>query len=167
MAKIDLKKKAKEQKTPVDDVSITRAHIKAVCPPNFAKALAAATSLGAMVDLLKDVQEARLELNREAKEIEALESKVKQYFVQELPKQKGTGATGIAGKRFRVQLKDKTSYSVGADSEAFYAYVKKNNAFDLLTRAVSAPAVEARLNAGKQIPGLSVFKYKSISLTKV
>ena len=164
---MNLKKKAKEQTTPQDDTpKVTRSHLKEVCPPKFTKALAAATTLGSMVDLLKQVQDACFELNNKAKEIEALEGKLKAYFIQELPKSKGAGATGIAGKKFRVQLVDKVSYSISSSDE-FYTYVKKNNAFDLLTRAISAPAVKARFEAGKQIPGLGEFKYKSVSLTKI
>lgn len=164
--KVDLKKEAAATAKGAEVPTITRAALSSTVPEHFRKEFAEAKTLGALVDLLKETSEVRLEINKLAKEFEEFEKKLKLYFIQELPNQKGAGATGIAGKKYRVQLQDKVSYNI-AGSEEFYAYVKKNNAFDLLTRAVSAPAVEARLDSGKNIPGLGEFRYKSVSLTKI
>ena len=52
------------------------------------------------------------------------------------------------------------------DSAAFFEYVRKNNAFDLVHQRVTMEAARERWNAGKTIPGIRPGKVPTLSVTK-
>ena len=117
----------------------------------------------ACADLLYTTREERLALQKKVDELKALESRIKEFFIDTLPKSQ---ATGVAGKLARVTVVQKSSPMV-EDWEAFYTYVKKNNAFDLMQRRLSDTAVKERWEDGKTIPGVGVNHYVDISMNKV
>lgn len=160
--KVDLAAEAAGQGGEVEGY-VTRADLLDNCPQDILPFLKKAKTDGQLADLLYDVHQHRLEQQREAAATDKLESLLERYFIQQLP----TGsATGIAGKKGRVQLKKKSRPSV-IDWPKFYAHIKKNNAFELLNRAVNTKSVSERWEAGKQIPGVEKFEYNSVSVTKV
>jgi len=91
--------------------------------------------------------------------IKALED----YFIETL---KVGESSGVQGHLSRVQVTDST-VPVVSDWPKFYAYIKKNSAFELLNRAVNKAAVSERWEQKKQIPGVSAFKAKKVSCTKL
>jgi hypothetical protein len=120
-------------------------------------------SPAACADLLYSTREKRLSLQRELDRMSELESALKEYFIQTLPK---SSATGIAGKVARVQIEDKPIPTI-EDSERLYAYIKKTGAFDLLQRRLNESAVKERYEDGKVIPGVGIFHAKKVSCTRI
>ena len=120
-------------------------------------------SLAACVDLLYTTQQARYAAQKELSKMEAVEAAIKARLIDELPVSQ---ATGLAGRVALAQIKVKDVPTI-EDDKKFYAYVKKNNAFDLLQRRLSAEAVELRWAAKKAIPGVGVFHAKKVSITKL
>jgi hypothetical protein len=117
----------------------------------------------ALADLLYRTREMRLDVGRRVERLEKLESQLREYFVETLPKSQ---ASGIAGKVARVQIETRPVPQV-EDWDKFYAYVRKNNAFELLQRRLSEGAVKERLDEGKGVPGVGVFQAKKVSVTKL
>ena len=117
----------------------------------------------ARADLLYRTTEMRLALGRRVKRLEELESALEAYFVETLPQSDSTGVAGLAA---RVQILPNYVPTV-RDWDALYAYVKKNNAFDLLQRRLSKEAVRERLDARKQVPGVEMFNAKRVSCVRI
>lgn len=163
--KVDLKQKAAEQSAPEGEAEgeVTEAMLKELCPAVFKGAFAKAKSQGARADFYYEADKRRLEVQREVAEMATFLSKLGRWFIQQLPE---TDTTGVAGKIARIQIKNDERPSI-TDWSAFYAFIKKNNAFELLNRAVNAKSVKERWEAGKQIPGVGKFHYKKVSITKV
>jgi hypothetical protein len=53
------------------------------------------------------------------------------------------------------------------DWDKLYRHIREHDAFDLLNRALNANAVRARWTDNVQVPGVSTYQSKKISLTKV
>jgi hypothetical protein len=120
-------------------------------------------TLGACADQLYKTREARYELQKQVKELEALESALKAHIIETLPK---SDASGVAGKLARVTVVEKITPQA-ADWEAVHGYIQKHNAFELLQRRLNVAAVEERLEAGEQVPGIEMFHSKTVSINKV
>jgi hypothetical protein len=75
-------------------------------------------------------------------------------------------ASGVQGMRSRVQISESAVPTLD-DPQKFYAYVRKNNAFELLNRALNRAAIQERWDAKKQIPGIGIFHAKRVSCTKL
>lgn len=162
--KFDMAKKAKEQPVPdSEDFAVTEALLNELVPAEYKAAFKKAKTQGARADLYYEMNNKRLELNRQAKTIEDFTAKLGKWFIQELPDK---DSTGVAGKVARIQVKDDTVPRV-MDWSKFYAHIKKNNAFELLNRAVNAKSVKERWDNKKQVPGVDKFSIKKISITKV
>lgn len=160
--KIDLAKEAKTTAKVEIEGEITDSILFEFCPKQFLPEFKKAKTPAARADLLYAVDKARLAITKEAKLLDEFEGKLKRWFVQNLPEK---DATGITGKVARVQLNKKDVPAV-KDWPKFYAFIKKNNAFEMLNRAVNAKSVAERWEAGKQVPGVEKFTTKTVSLTK-
>ena len=75
-------------------------------------------------------------------------------------------SSGVQGFTSRVQVTESAVPTLD-DPQKFYAYVRKNNAFELLNRALNRTAIQERWDAKKQIPGVGVFHAKKVSCTKL
>lgn len=120
-------------------------------------------TMGACADRLYELKAKKAEAKRVTDAIEEEEKALKAHIIETLPKSE---ASGIAGKVARVKIEEKEVPQV-KDWDAFYKYVKRTNSFDMMQRRLTDTAVMARIDAGKPLPGVEMFKYKSISLTKV
>ena len=120
-------------------------------------------TLGACADQLYETRCHRLEVEREAKELCALEAALKEKIIQELPRSE---ASGVAGKLARVSVSLKEIPQV-KDWPKFYAYVSKHKCYELLQRRLSDAAIKERLEAGEKLPGVELFKTPVVSLNKV
>lgn len=129
--------------------------------PKLPKLKAFPKSMGACADLLHQMRADRLNADKFAEELKKRENELKEHIINNLPK----GDEGAVGKTHRVVIVRKTKQNV-KDWNAFFGYVKKNNAFDLVQRRISEKAVQDRLDDGKKIPGLEPFQVVDISLTK-
>lgn len=120
-------------------------------------------SPAACADLLYRVREQRLAMQKEVDKLAAEENRLKEYFIQTLPK---SDATGIAGRVARVQTGTKLIPQV-EDWTAFYSYVKRTGSFDLLQKRLSEGAVKERWDDRKTIPGVGTFQAVTVSVTKL
>lgn len=145
--------------TKADNLLITVPTFKAMAKTKMPK------RVGSVADLLYSTRQTRLALQKVVEELQKQETALKNHVIERLPV---SDATGAAGKIARVQVIPKTTVQV-EDWDKFYAYVRRNNAFELLQRRLSATNVRERLeHAGKRgLPGVKEEGYKDISLTKV
>lgn len=120
-------------------------------------------AMGACADKLYELREKRRELKRQADALEEEEKALKAHIIDNLPKSE---ASGVSGKVARVSVVKKTVPRV-EDWDKVYAFVKKNNRFDLLQRRLNDGAVAEMWEAKKQVPGVGTFEAVSVSLNKV
>ena len=119
--------------------------------------------LGAVADMLYKVRQERLTQQKIVDDLQFQETRLREHLIDNLPKSE---ATGVAGAVCRASVAVKTQPRV-EDWDKFYAYVKKQNAFELLQKRVSNAAVEERWEHGKEVPGVGKFNVVSISLNKL
>jgi hypothetical protein len=120
-------------------------------------------TIGACADLLYQTRESRLDLQHDAKDLEAREKAIKEHLVNTLPKSE---TTGVAGKLARVAVTTDEVNQV-EDWDKFYAYIKKTGFFHLLGRTIKQEAIDEILASGKKIPGVKKFPVVKVSCTKV
>lgn len=119
-------------------------------------------SLGACADLLYSTREERLLEKHVVDALDEKEKRLKAHIIDKLP----ATQRGVAGKVAKVLLTDKSVPRV-TDWEAFYAWVKKKNRFDLLQRRLSEDEITKLWDAGIEVPGVEEFKVWSVSVTKI
>lgn len=124
--------------------------------------LAMPKKLAEVADVYYTAREKRQEMARELKKLEEIEGCYRDHLIENLPK---SSATGVTGKLANATVVTKVKPQV-ADWGAFYKYVVKNNAFDLLQKRLSEKAVEDRWEEGEAVPGVSKFNAVGVSLTK-
>jgi hypothetical protein len=116
----------------------------------------------AKADLLYQTRQERYRLQHQIEELEKLEGRIEEYFINHLP----AGQTGLAGTIARVQVETKPVPTV-EDWAKLYQYIKRTGAFELLQRRLTKSAVEERWEDKKTIPGVGRFNAKSVSVTKI
>lgn len=119
-------------------------------------------SIAQLADLLYTTRQDRLALAKQVEEMQKLETAIKDYIIDNLSKD----STGVAGKVARVSIVPKVR-PVVEDWDKFYAHIKKTGNFELMQRRVSDPAIKERWEDNKEVPGVTHYPYKDISLTKV
>jgi len=129
-------------------------------------------SFGQCADLLYDLKEARLAAQKIVDAFAEQESALKNHIIVKLPK----GDKGAVGSHHKVEVKTEDVPRIGED-KAFYAWVAKEKAFDVLQRSLNAKAIRDRMEAQpvankktgarKPLPGVEMFSAVKVSLTKV
>ena len=119
-------------------------------------------TLGACADLMYELKDEKRIAKKAVEAIETKEKALKAHVIETLPKSK---AFGISGKVGCVTVITKEIPQV-EDWSKFYKYVSKNKAFDLMQKRLSTGAIQERLDDGKKIPGVIIFKAVTVSLTK-
>ena len=120
-------------------------------------------TLGACADRVYELRQERLAAQKVVDALEEEEKALREHIINTLPKSEATGA---AGKLARVTVVTKDIPQV-KDWEKFYAYVKKNNEWDLMQRRLAATAVTERWGAGKEVPGVEHFTAVTLSVNKI
>lgn len=120
-------------------------------------------TLALVVDKLWSIRKERLALDKQVTALKAEETTLREYLIEKLPEH---DASGISGKLARVALVPKEAPRV-VDWESFYKYVAKTKQFDLLQRRLSEASICERLDDGKVIPGVELYKYNSLSVGTV
>lgn len=118
--------------------------------------------LGECVDMLEVLKERKTSLKRQIDEVDKPASMIKEELKIIMEKE---GITECAGTNMRIKFVTKTKYSL-ADKGLFCEYIKESKAFELMTAAVNQRAVQERLDAGEEIPGISKYDVVTSSLTK-
>lgn len=119
--------------------------------------------LARLADSYIAARNARLALAKEVDKLQETESELKASLMAALS---SAGAMGVAGKAGRVTLVTKEEPTV-RDWQAFYAYIVRNDAFDLLQKRLSAPAVRERWEAGATVEGVGTIPVTNLSITKL
>ena len=121
------------------------------------------TKLGDVADLLYKTKQKRLAKQKEVEALEAEENELREHIIKTLPQ---SNASGVAGRLARVSVESKEVAQVD-NWDSFYAYVKKHNAFELMQKRLSLKAVDERIADGVKVPGVKMFKLKTVSINKV
>lgn len=120
-------------------------------------------SMGRCADLYNDVRQLRLAMDKEVEAVKARESEIREYIISNLSKSADTGAAGL---RYRAQIVMKDSPRA-TDWQALWAYIAKNNRFDLLQKRLGEKAVMDTLADNVRIPGVEVVHVPDVSITKI
>lgn len=115
--------------------------------------------LGPKIDQYFKLRRQRLDFEKEADKIKKKESKLKDQLIESMNKQEVDSATGVLGT---VSI-TRPEVPRANDWPAFYAWIRKNNAFELLQRRVNEANVAERLEQKPQlrktgIPGIEFVK---------
>ena len=119
-------------------------------------------SLGACADLLHDVRELRLEMQRQTDAVEAREKEIKAWIIDHSTEHDTT----FGGRRYIAQVYKEPTPTI-QDWGVFCSWVRKNDRFDLLQKRLSEKAVEDTTAAeGRMLPGLTEIYVMKVSVTK-
>lgn len=121
------------------------------------------SGIGACGDLLYELREKRLELNRAVAALAEKESALQEHIINSLPK---SDATGVRGKVAQVSIISK-EVGTARDWNKIFNYVQKKGAWDLLQHRLNDAAVAARWEEGEKIPGVEKFQVNKVSCTKL
>lgn len=120
-------------------------------------------SLGACGDLLHDVRELRLTMQKQVDAIEAREKELKEYIINSI----APTESGAVGRRYVTKVTT-TEVPIIDDWGVFCSWVRKNNRFDLLQKRLSTEAVkEVQVDQRRILPGLNIMNKKDVSITKI
>lgn len=119
--------------------------------------------LGTCVDKLYELRAERLRLQKGVDAVKEQEKVLTEHLILNLSKEK---ADGVKGKLAKAGVIRKVIGRT-TDWKKFYAYVKKNNAFELMQRRLNDGALKERWENNKTVPGVEPFNIIKVSLTKV
>ncbi len=120
-------------------------------------------SMGACADAYYEIKELRLAMAKEVAVIQARETEIKGYIIDNLSVSEDTGA---AGKHHRAQIKVEEQPIV-TDWDALYDYIYQEDRFDLLGKSLGTKAAKEMHAAGESIPGVGKLQAKKLSITKL
>ena len=120
-------------------------------------------TIGACADRLYEIKLEKAKLAASEKALDEEKSALTEHIINTLPKSE---TTGVAGKQARVTVKEEDIPQI-KDWDAFWGAFNKKKDFDLLNKAINKSAVMARVEAGKKVAGLEMFRVKKLSLNKV
>lgn len=120
-------------------------------------------ALGELIDDYKATETKRLAEDKVAAATKAEEVEMKLAIIAALKKAEIKVAGGSAYSTAMTEEKVPTV----KDWTKFYAFIKKNDAFELLERRPSKAAVKERWDDGKQVPGVEAFPADKLSFTKL
>lgn len=126
-------------------------------------AAAAPTINGRKIDALYALREQRLALERQVDQLREKEHALEEELIELCGKARLNGAKG---KLASITVMSKLVASV-KEWDLLYAYIKRNNAFELLQRRVSDAAVNERWAAKQQVPGVEPFQVTKLSVRKL
>lgn len=119
-------------------------------------------TLGACVDRLYTMRQQRLVKQAEAEKMKSYEVALQDHVLNNFKKDEVEGAKG----KLASASISRTTVANVTDWEAFYKYIKKNEAWDMLQRRVNDAAYRARLDDKVAVPGVEAFGIIKLSITK-
>lgn len=122
-------------------------------------------TLGGCADLVHDVRELRLSMEKEVEAIKLRENEITEYIINKMP----ATDRGAVGLRFRVQVVKKPKPRLtGEGWGIFCSWVRKNDRFDMLQHRLSDKAVmDWQEEQGKAMPGVETILVPTVSVTKI
>jgi len=118
--------------------------------------------IGAAVDLLYKVREARKLLDAKSGAEKAQETMIEDAIFNAFDK---SDLEGARGKLAQASI-SRSDVPTVKDWPAFEKYVIKSKALDLLQRRVSVEAFRERVGQGVQVPGIEIFTKVRLHLSK-
>jgi len=115
-----------------------------------------------VVDKWYELNQQRMELNHQADAIEEKELILKQIFMTRMRDQ---NILKIEATHCDVEIKKGEMAPTAKNWERIYEYIKEHNAFELLQRRLSAPAIREHWDAGEKIPGIDKYPIEKLSVT--
>jgi len=119
-------------------------------------------TVGEKVDLYYKTREQRLLMQKQVDNVETEEKKLKEEIIREL---QASQVTSIGGQIARVTIQEKIK-PIAQDWSQIHAWIKENDAFDLMQRRLTEAAVKARWEEGIKIPGVDSFTVFDLSVAK-
>lgn len=119
--------------------------------------------LGALVDDLWAVREAKRELEVEMK---AIEAKIEAKTLELMERMEKEGIDKMSGTKASLSIGAAITANV-VDWDAFGAYIIKSKYLHLLQRRVSDPAFRELLEGGKKVPGVEPFVKKRLNVRSI
>ena len=129
----------------------------------MAKVKVTTKQLAKAADDLHTTRQVRLKLKKQVEALEAKESELQQFLIDNLPVSE---ASGVAGHVARAQI-ERVSVPVVDDWDVFYSYLHKKKAYHLLQKRLSTKAVEELWEDGKKVDGVKSFQFKKVTLHKI
>lgn len=121
-------------------------------------------SIGRCADLYSDVRTLRLSMAKEVEAMQARESEIKTYIIDNLSKSADTGA---AGQRYRAQIVTKRKFNI-SDWGILTSWIKKNDRFDMIQHRLSDTAAKDFEEVeGRTVPGTEAVNVPDVSITKI
>ena len=121
-------------------------------------------SLGRCADFYHVVRTLRLAMEKEAEEVKARETEIREYIIDNLSKSQDTG---VAGLTHRAQIVMKAAVKV-TEWPLVWAWVRKNDRFDMLQKRLAETAVKDWMEQEKRVlPGTEVVNVPDVSITKI
>jgi hypothetical protein len=121
------------------------------------------TTLGDKIEALAQLRDRKRELNQELKDVNEEYQMLEAQVLDELDQQ-GTQFAGSS--RHRATISEQTVPSV-TDWDAFYDYVRENDALYLFERRVASAPWRELVESGEQVPGTEPFTRRTLSLRKL
>lgn len=115
-----------------------------------------------LIDELSAAELERLELDRRSKAMKAVEDDMKARIMQQLDY---LGLEAMAGTCGRTASVDVSVEPVVNNWPDFYAYIRKNDALDMLHKRVTVSAVRLRWADGVSIPGVDQYEVRKLKLS--
>ena len=121
------------------------------------------TKLGACVDMAYTLRAERLEIEKQAEEVKAKETALKDHIIATFSK---ADIDGAKGKVASASVTRSVKASV-KDWPTVQKWIEDHDAWDLMERRLNNKAYRDRLEAGESIPGVEPFDVITLSLTKI
>lgn len=124
-------------------------------------------TVGGLVDMIYQLQESRLVLQREVDALEEKEKALIEHLRESAQKQDLDGAMG---KLAKVKLGKQLVPTIDAENggwDKFWAYVFKTKQTNLVQKRLTTKACQELWDEGKTIPGVKKFERDTISITKI
>lgn len=118
-------------------------------------------NLETLIDQLWAIRNERNQLAQQDKDLAQQYNTLKQELIQRLDHE---GVNGLKTTKARVTITESEVVSP-TDWDAFYDYIKTNDAFYLLQKRPSSTACKELINIqGSEIPGISLITLRDLSL---
>lgn len=118
---------------------------------------------GELADLLYTTKNLRYEVQHRVDRLQKLQTAIETWFINNLD---ADAATGVAGHKALAKIERKLIPQC-EDWDALYAFIARNKAWELLQKRLGETAVKERLDAGQDLPGITIFQAKKVSVTKL
>jgi hypothetical protein len=114
-------------------------------------------------DKLFTVRNQRLALQKQAEELQSVETALRAELIESIEK---NNATGVSGQLVRVSVVHKR-VPRATDWAALWKYIADTGSFDLMQRRLSDPAVKERWTDNQEVPGVEAVDVTDLSMNKV